>query len=194
MSYIIKKIGKTYNTPTYFFECDNTSDIKEIPTNMVPMGSRCHVINEAQEYVLDSAGQWRSVKNGEILILPDGEEVIGSDTLTWDGNTVGLEHVNAFNGYKVSDAVLTEENLLNASLLITYESGVHEPTGEMTMSKPFEGAIVYGTSPNDTYIVVINDVIAAQLGASAGTYFIIEDNGSYVSSLTIPGYTGFVSK
>lgn len=65
MSYIIKKIGETYNTPTYFFECDNTSDIKEISTNMVPMGSRCRVINEAQEYVLDSAGQWRPILKGD---------------------------------------------------------------------------------------------------------------------------------
>ena len=123
---------------------------------------------------------------------------IGGDTLTWDGNTEGLEYVQAFKGYKVSDAVLTEENLLNASLLIIDENGEHEPTGEMTISKPFEGAIMCGGLngiKSEMLIIVINDVVAEQIAASAGTYFLLGNAGdTYVSSLTIPGYTGFAKE
>ena len=127
-----------------------------------------------------------------------GETTVMGDTLTWDSNTEGLEYVEAFMGYKVSDAVLTEENLLNASLLITDESGEHEPTGEMTISKPFEGVIMcdgLNGMEGEMLIIVINDVVAEQIAASAGTYFTLGNAGdTYVSSLTIPGYNGFETK
>lgn len=50
---------------------------------------------------------WDTMQN-----KPFGEMPTGGDTLTWDGNTDGLLSVEG-NWYKVSDVVLTEEELLN---------------------------------------------------------------------------------
>ena len=108
--------------------------------------------------------------------------------ITWDGNTEGLEYVQEFEGFKVSDKVLTEENLMNAEIILSNGNTNFTATGNREIFAPFPGALMCeikissGLSPK-TFIVTIDDAIAAQLGASAGTYFVINDGG-YVSSFT----------
>ena len=61
MAHILKKIGDTPNVPFYSFECDNSSDLDNISLTMVPMGSRCYVINEGKTYALNSNREWKLV-------------------------------------------------------------------------------------------------------------------------------------
>lgn len=61
MAHILKKIGDTPNIPFYYFECDNSSDLANISLTMVPMGSRCYVINEGKTYALNSSRVWKLV-------------------------------------------------------------------------------------------------------------------------------------
>ena len=91
MAHILKKIGDTPNVPFYSFECDNSSDLVNIPLTMVPMGSRCYVINEGKTYALNSHQEWKLVPSnsgssdpsgpdepsepGEDIIYDGGEEV-----------------------------------------------------------------------------------------------------------------------
>lgn len=112
----------------------------------------------------------------------------GGDTLTWDGNTEGLESLGTF--FKVSDIVLTKEAFANGatagrasadSLSFTAEEVQSMCTedglcmvGEMALSVPYDG-YDFGDG------AVLN----------AGIYFNTSIAGEYVTSLTIPGYTGF---
>lgn len=65
-----------------------------------------------EEMFLNKIGapSWNDLKD-----KPFGEMPTGGDTLYWDGNTEGLVEVvsDVGNFYKVSDVVLTEEELLN---------------------------------------------------------------------------------
>ena len=65
MAYITKKIGDRYNQPTYYFECDDIADMADIPLLMVPMGSRCFVINEGARYALNSNQEWKLVEDDD---------------------------------------------------------------------------------------------------------------------------------
>lgn len=65
MAYITKKIGDRYNQPTYYFECDDIADMADIPLLMVPMGSRCFVINEGAQYALNSNHEWKLVEDDD---------------------------------------------------------------------------------------------------------------------------------
>lgn len=74
MAHILKKIGDTPNVPFYSFECDNSSDLVNIPLTMVPMGSRCYVINEGKTYALNSHQEWKLVPSGGGSSDPSGPD------------------------------------------------------------------------------------------------------------------------
>ena len=72
MAHILKKIGDTPNIPFYSFECDNSSDLPNIPLTMVPMGSRCYVINEGKTYALNSQHEWKLIPGNSSSDEPSG--------------------------------------------------------------------------------------------------------------------------
>lgn len=115
----------------------------------------------------------------------------GSDTLTWDGNTEGLVSV-ANMLYKVSDAVLTDEQIKTATF--TVSSGDTGCVGDM-----WEGLVSSGLVTDDAVVLfeglvaIIrkdNIEIAGLVFPQKGIYFLSID-GIYIASLTIPNYTGF---
>jgi hypothetical protein len=83
MAYILKNIGNVPNTPFYTFECDNSSDISQIPTEGISMGSRCYVINEGKEFALNSAGEWKSVPHSS----SGGSDSPEIETIIYDGGS-----------------------------------------------------------------------------------------------------------
>lgn len=125
-------------------------------------------------------------------------EVMG-DTLTWDGNTEGLESVSAFDKlfwYKMSDTVLAIDDATNGFYL-----NIKTPEGDQAAEIPAEGVqnlfrddggflmdtLLIG-APTENYAVKFygGDVVFPE----PGIYFQLAD-GAYVSEFKINGYTGF---
>ena len=114
---------------------------------------------------------------------------VGGDTLTWDGNTDGLYIVgNMFA--KISNATPTMDDFANGCIRETLVSGKieipqkHVSNMEGALCVAGEGVLII---PND------NMTVGGLLFEQAGVYTIYAHPDRFVS-LTIPGYTGFVSK
>lgn len=110
---------------------------------------------------------------------PFGDSPTGGDTLYWDGNTEGLE-TDGVN-YKVSDAVPSIEDFAN-DYIITINTGesmsgtdADFPAEETEFGIVFQGGMV---------------VNVEERPLPKGVY-LYNGGGVYVSSLTIPCYTGF---
>lgn len=122
--------------------------------------------------------------------------VSGGDTLTWDGNTDGLETLGGMH-YKVSDVVVTKNDLVNGFTFAM--DGIDEP---LTIASWDEIASSGGEATEDGFvwieyvILVPYDGYVDSIGSTypkAGVYFIKTDS-TYITSLTIPGYTGFITE
>lgn len=132
----------------------------------------------------------------EITPLPnkylDIVETVGSDTLTWDGNTEGLVSAHGYDTdyfYKVSDALPTLE-AFELGGRVNYSDGDHELiTAEDIES--YDNALEI----HNCYIVYEDGATAMQGELNIqfpekGIYFLYGLDWS-VSSITINGYTGF---
>lgn len=123
--------------------------------------------------------EWENIEN-----KPFGETTTYGDTLTWDGNTEGLEcFMEVF--YKVSDITPTIAELASYTVVVSNGaviSSTDTPVGEV------DGLILAGGE----CVVVIPSDSATAMGVSKGMYFMCA-NGSYTKSLTIDGYTEFES-
>ena len=123
---------------------------------------------------------------GKPVVMQGGDT---SDTLTWDGNTDGLE-VYSELFYKVSDAVPAKTDFADGFTLQlnTGESytGTVEDVGE-------EGNVII---VSEAVAIIPNDFTAEDGSVhSKGTYFVLNNEyGMYTSFLTIPGYTGFAQE
>ena len=112
------------------------------------------------------------------------------DTLTWDGNTEGLAFF-ADSYYRVSDVVPTLADISAGgsvacgSTIIDFDSSL---VGEM------DGVQFIGDA-DFPVIYIVGDDIAETLGVPSGTYFLyFPEWDTVVTSLTINGYTGFVTE
>jgi hypothetical protein len=134
---------------------------------------------------------------------PFGETVVMGDTLTWDGNTEGLMRVEGEGGflvlYKVSNATPSIEDFASGASYDATGPDGNPDTTELT-ADDIE-SLIDGIILVDMVIVVHENAANVELedmgGLSfpePGTYFASSADGSYTSSLTIPGYTGFPAK
>ena len=124
-------------------------------------------------------------------------EVYG-DTLTWDGNTEGLEKITMLNGdefYRVSNAVLSETDLLNGFSIgsTIYGEVVDFPYSEGNVIA-ISGVLMLGEEnilviPADNHNLIMDGQVVMTF-SKKGTYFVNMD-GYYITSLAIPGYAGF---
>lgn len=120
-------------------------------------------------------------------------ESVGGDTLTWDGNTEGL--VSVLNVvYKVSDAVPAMDDFANGATACI--NGTNQEFYSGTDGIQFaDGLIVIA---GWAIVVVPQDLAGVDLAgfmfAEAGTYFMNDPGAVVCTSITIPGYTGFVKK
>ncbi len=124
-------------------------------------------------------------------VLPEhlqfGETTVQGDTLTWDGNAEGLANIDGKH-FKVSDAVLTKADLANGCSFIMSGQTV-SLTGEEAQSGWADDGFGILT---EGVLIVPYDNYTDEYGTieEMGVYFLKID-GNYVSSLTIPGYSGF---
>lgn len=124
----------------------------------------------------------RAVDNG----LSFGDMPTGGDTLYWDGNTEGLVCVSdAF--YKVSDATPSYDEATNYNLnFVLGSENIIITAEEMPVAWITEGvSYILG----EGVIVFVED--STSDGATKGVYFTKYSDNEFISSLTIPGYTGF---
>ena len=59
MAYILSKVGQSFNVPIHIYEADTEEDMNTIDPQSVPMGSKCHIINDDKWYMLNSKGEWK---------------------------------------------------------------------------------------------------------------------------------------
>ena len=118
---------------------------------------------------------------------PFGESPTGGDTLTWDGNTEGL--VNAINMfYKVSDAIVTIDDFANGWSYVMSDGRIGSETAEY--ASEYAPGVVSALS----MYCIAESGVGVDIGGVAfpesGIYFVKID-GMHLTSVTIPGYTGF---
>ena len=131
-----------------------------------------------------------------------GETTVMGDTLTWDGNTEGLDSALDML-YRVSDVTPSLEVCQSGGIVKTFDATTGNYTFDFTAENVIDAASV-GTGTNCIVIQIEGSpiFIATADGASvtmdgmtaifekAGIYF-PKLEGSYVTSITINGYTGF---
>ena len=61
MAYILSKVGQSFNIPIHIYEADTEEDMNSIYIQDVPMGSKCHIINNDKWYMLNSDGKWKAM-------------------------------------------------------------------------------------------------------------------------------------
>lgn len=116
----------------------------------------------------------------------------GGDTLTWDGNTDGLVSVDATGEGVNSHWRVTEEapslNDLSNGVVITWGFAPEEP-------EQYEATAVTDTlfiCGEMQVLIAMADTDVDGLLIPKGVYFFKgSEEGLFISSLTIPGYTGF---
>lgn len=113
---------------------------------------------------------------------------VGSDTLTWDGNTDGLETFDKY--FKVSDIPMSVDGLGNTAEIVLMRT-------DQSVSNSIESIISVDSdfvSDQYQYFMSVGEDSSEEAGVPVGIYLCYEKNNIedyYVSSITIPGYTGF---
>lgn len=130
------------------------------------------------------AVDWSNVQNKPF-------ETVGGDTLTWDGNTSGLEsfQIDDFSYYKITDIVPSVEELSKGGACTSYMMG-DSLESEFTSAQENEDgslSILNMDGAEDVNIAIKSD----------GIYFLyisMDEMTGYTSTLTINGYTGFTKE
>ena len=140
--------------------------------------------------------------------LQFGEYEEYGDTLTWDGNTDGLESVDMSGDgsmvlYKISDAMPTQGDI-QGNWEISFK--LFDGTGGATVSETLLtdlGRFDYSDIPmflflNSMPTLVVMPSNYAGFNITGGIYVVdhieFTEGEAYISSLTINGYTGFITK
>ena len=127
----------------------------------------------------------------------------GGDTLTWDGNTSGLESVDmSGNGsiviYKVTDVAPVLSDFANGCTCKIASKDTHgEGKIDITEILDLGNGLLIGFLNNYRFVVCPSDNFEFEGNVLyKGTYlFIVVEDGieMYCASLTIPNYTGFIT-
>lgn len=177
-------------------------DVKEVAFKEdIPEGGGGGSVEQVQaDYAQTDSTQPDYIKNKLV-----GKEVTYSDTLTWDGNTEGLESVDLGDGfivYLISEAVTTTDIFANGHTVIaTYNNG---DVNDVTSFCPLIAVSdMFGIYSDGVYalgeagFVITKDNAVAE-DETMGIHWLFPKKGLYVtridfymSSLTINGFSGF---
>lgn len=126
--------------------------------------------------------------------LQFGETTVKGDTLTWDGDTWGLETVedSGLRWAKVSDVFPPVPTAACKYVMVSEGTETLTEQSAMLMSSMGLASDNSWTSADLAYLCVDNEVLFAEgaLILERGVWFPY-GNGNYMKSLTIPDYTGF---
>ncbi len=123
------------------------------------------------------AGSWNDLED-----RPFGEETttVGGDTLTWDGNTEGLLAPPELGSvyFKFSDAVPSLEEVKKGAVITTSDGKTtnfdESQLIDLGHAYGYEGVLIFPTAD-----------------LTVPGVYLFNTGSVYVTSLTIPGYTGF---
>ena len=106
MANILRKVGQSFNVPVHIYEADTEEDMNIIDIQGVPMGSKCHIINNGKWYMLNSDGKWKAMPSG------GGSSSVAVDsTLTVSGQAADAKAVgDAIN--RVNSAIEAKQDRL----------------------------------------------------------------------------------
>lgn len=173
----LKELGETYDIKIEVID-------SAIPDSVIPDSiARLDDIPEVTPH------DWNTLLNKPT-------EIVGGDTLTWDGDTSGKTGYNIgidLLFYHVSDSVPTMSDLTNGATVIL-SNGVTQTITSENIQEPVSGFLML-SSTTVLYLVVPTDN-----NSDSGITF--EKKGIYVAydetfhpiSLTINGYTGFTKE
>lgn len=139
-------------------------------------------ISDVANILIEENDEIKRVPKDELggCSCPEILETVGGDTLTWDGNTEGLDtYSNVY--YRVSDVSPTMNDFVNGGT-------IKKSDGTIIEFKNYHANEDMGKI--DIYMGEIYVFLTEQNGIPAGVYF-RNLNGAYVTSFTINGYTGF---
>lgn len=128
----------------------------------------------------------------------NGGAAVGSDTLTWDGNTEGLLYFDLVGDgstllVKVSDSVPTKDDFAQGYAYETF-TGAHANVDDELLNVFLGSFKADGFAAAENFFIVPQDNYAFTdwgieiIFPKKGVYFIGPD---YIETFTIPGYTGF---
>ena len=61
MANTLIKVGQSFNVPVHTYEADTEEDMNIIDLQGVPIGSKCHIINNGKWYMLNSERKWKTM-------------------------------------------------------------------------------------------------------------------------------------
>jgi len=122
----------------------------------------------------------------------------GSDTLYWDGNTEGkatLEHPEMIGCFtKISDAIPVLSDCKNGMIVQTSD-GAETTCSAEEIDRFYNGTGIVGFAGSQFGIYIIPSDGFVMPGAftfpESGVWVPYAEDAPYVTSITIPGYTGF---
>lgn len=169
-------------------DLENDSEFVELPTMQQSIQQ---VYDTTNVFIPQNPTEAQKAQARENIGVENVLESVGGDTLTWDGNTEG-KTVVAENYYKISDVIITSADVDPQAEITTDINSGDVYTGTFVEVAP--GIAI---PENETVFFVSEEAVGVDVGGivfpESGIYFFSSDEG-YVSSLTIPGYTGFVKK
>lgn len=81
MENILIKVGQSFNVPVHTYEADTEEDMNTIDLQGVPIGSKCHIINDGKWYMLNSKGEWKIMPSGGTGAQCQPDQLTVSDIL-----------------------------------------------------------------------------------------------------------------
>lgn len=124
-------------------------------------------------------------------------EIVGGDTLTWDGDITGLDDIMG-DFFRVSDAAPTMDEIANGAHVVVFYPGTpgYETRYESVEITAFDMGLdglfaLFGNDNNMYGAISLEDSTYKR-----GTYLLKANDSTarYVSELTLPGYTGFAQE
>lgn len=184
--------GATYNIDSTKLTTATNNFVAHLGTIA---GSGLKIIVNGVEYGVDSSKVSGALSELESVLggLSSGGES-DSNVITWDGNTEGRESFDAFPEimpgyymmYKVSDRVLSTQDVIGGTLESTSPSGeimsASITDDDKSIKDYAEGG--YFTISMVHIVVVYSD--NNLIGATTGVYFLKAEGEGYISSLTLP--------
>ena len=138
MAYILSKVGQSFNVPVHIYEADTEEDMNSINLQSVPMGSKCHIINDDKWYMLNSERKWKAMPK---QVQPDwnqnddtaadyvknkpfytGDPV---ETVLVEESTVSFS-LNEQNGLYVAQFLSTFEATVGETYKVSWDGTVYE--------------------------------------------------------------------
>ena len=178
MAYILIKVGQSFNVPVHTYEADTEEDMNSIDIQGVPIGSKCHIINDGKWYMLNSDGKWKAMPK---QVQPDWNQ---NDDTAADY----IKNRPFYTGDPV-ETVLVEESTVSFTDIGGLYTGVIESTFSPTVGNAYKISWD-GTDYESTCVKVGRDACIGNLsidgsGPDTGEPFLMQVTNQEIDVATL---------